>query len=224
MSPETSRLVLIVIGALALAAWMAGFAFVSWVAKGKSRSRFDAVERFTLEELPEGEMLSDLVELNGEAGALSARLAALLARDGLPMYGPVQLTDVTAGRVAFESLGLPMGGRSSKVRGEVIFRPGKGGAVEAAYVVEIPGAKGLLIGAWVMSAAGLVALVATFWGIWTFVINSPSVAVRTQTFQMAQVVHLLWPPFLLAGLAKVRSRGAWTGLHAMLVNLPFATL
>ena len=53
--------------------------------------------------------------------------------------------------------------------------------------------------------AAMVALVAGSWAIRTFVVPHPDPAIRGQVFQMCQVAHFLWPPFLFAGLYRARN-------------------
>ena len=56
---------------------------------------------------------------------------------------------------------------------------------------------------------GLVVTIGLYFVLRTWVAQSPDEHVRWQVLQMVQAVHLLWPPFLLAGLArKVRSQSA----------------
>lgn len=78
--------------------------------------------------------------------------------------------------------------------------------------------------AWWLSGIGLVAIIAGFTLIKTLVVNHPSPAIRWQTVQMAQVVHLLWPPFLAVAFAKAHKISGQTIaglLDGMITNLPY---
>jgi hypothetical protein len=48
------------------------------------------------------------------------------------------------------------------------------------------------------------------WALWNFVASSDSPSVRTQAVQVVQIVHVLWPPFLIYGL--------WRGIRRATVN------
>ena len=222
MSPESASIVLYGVTAIALAVWLSAFEFLRRLGRNQSEAGREATERFTLDAPPEGQVITEGMELKGEPQKLSARLAAVLARDGLSMFGPVQLTTVNYSRVEFESMGSPMGNRrSSRIRGEVEFRPSRGGMTEAIYLIEMPRSRGLMAAAWVVQTIGLAAIVLGFWAVKTFVVDSPSAAVRAQAFQMVQVIHILWPPFLLGGLAVGPKRAARNQIHALVSNLPY---
>jgi hypothetical protein len=73
----------------------------------------------------------------------------------------------------------------------------------------IVGAGPLLRIAAAVCVAGLFVTVGLYLLLQAYVADSPDEHLRWQVFQMLQAVHLLWPPFLLAGLArKVRSQSA----------------
>ena len=59
-------------------------------------------------------------------------------------------------------------------------------------------------GAAVVQLLGLAAILIGFWLIGTYVVPNPNPAIRGQTFQMLQVVHFLWPPFLFGWLHRLR--------------------
>lgn len=42
--------------------------------------------------------------------------------------------------------------------------------------------------------------------IWFAVVQNDNATIRYQVFQCAQIVHFLWPPFMLVGLARVAKR------------------
>jgi len=60
------------------------------------------------------------------------------------------------------------------------------------------------------------------WAMFTYVLPSPNPNVRGQAFQMAQVVHLLWPPFLFASLARQPARWITARVDALVNNLPYS--
>lgn len=57
--------------------------------------------------------------------------------------------------------------------------------------------------------------------IWVFVVNNENPAVRWQVFQTLQVVHVLWPPFLIMHLYRSGQRHARTFVSNHLRQLEF---
>jgi hypothetical protein len=56
--------------------------------------------------------------------------------------------------------------------------------------------------------------------LFLFVVRAAHPAVRWQTIQMIQVVHLLWPPFLFLALYRRLKSGAMAQMDAFVHNLP----
>lgn len=70
-------------------------------------------------------------------------------------------------------------------------------------------------------AAGLVALAVAAWAMPTFVLDHPEAAVRAQAVQTLQVIHFLWPPFLLAAVRRRIRANAVRLVEDHLNNLRF---
>jgi hypothetical protein len=69
---------------------------------------------------------------------------------------------------------------------------------------------------------GLVAIVGGCWLMFTYVVASPNPDVRWQTFQMLQVGHFLWPPFLFGALYRRGRRETAAQFEALAGNLPYS--
>lgn len=74
---------------------------------------------------------------------------------------------------------------------------------------EVQSTTGLILGARIVVTLGAVLVIALYYLLHEYVVTSENGAVRAQVIQMVQSIHLLWPPFLLAGLA-LRSRTRMT--------------
>ena len=81
---------------------------------------------------------------------------------------------------------------------------------------------GLLIGAWIALALGLAALIIAPWLAFAYALPSPNPNVRAQAFQVCQMVHFLWPPFLFAFLSRQPGRMFRARMDALVHNLPYS--
>ena len=234
MSTETATLILNLIAAVALVGWVAGLTFV--IATGRMIASVshppDGEARFEPEVDPTvagdfgagptssapargrttlyGEGL-----IEGQAARLARRFASRLASSGLAPGFPARVVEAADDRVGFEApstVGQP--------RGVVEFADAGGGRVGTRYRVDVGGTTSLLVGAGVILAAGLLAIVSGYWLVSTYVISLGNPAARVQTIQMLQVVHLIWPPFLLGGIARRRVGVVREALDTTLANLP----
>ena len=106
-------------------------------------------------------------------------------------------------------------------RGQLRFTPLGADRTRIDYAVEVSAGRGLLWGGAAFVALGLVALVVGCWAIQTWAIPNPNPGIRGQTFQMFQVVHFLWPPFLFGGIYRMQRRAVRDGFDALVHNLPY---
>ena len=53
--------------------------------------------------------------------------------------------------------------------------------------------------------------------IWQFVVPNGHPAIRWQVVQMVQIVHVLWPPFLVAALYRRQRRAAESAVGSLLL-------
>ena len=87
---------------------------------------------------------------------------------------------------------------------------------------EITGQVGLLGAAKTVVVVGAIVVAGLYCALRAFVVTSDHEAVRWQALQMVQAVHVLWPPFLLAGLARKMRREVVTEVQRVLANAPYA--
>ena len=220
MDPEISKGVVIAIASIGAVAWLAGLVVLLRATHERRERAREAVERFDVSsESAEGTIVGE-AEVDGTPEELSAKLAKLLARDGLGPLGPVKIVSCDRREVVFETLGptsSPSGGRRGWFR---LAPAGKRTRIE--YAVETSSGRVLLGFGWLILALGLAGLIAGVWLEFTYIVPSPDPNIRTQAVQMAQVVHLLWPPFLFAHVSRQPARMLRTRVESLVNNLPNA--
>ncbi|MFH0946571.1 MAG: hypothetical protein V2A76_15355, partial [Planctomycetota bacterium] len=203
------------LAAAGLLVWIVSVWFVSWAGKV---SRQDSDLSYDPERTARG-AISGEAEIEGRSDELVTRSASLLASGklGLP-FGPARILERTADRIGFTASGIGTQLRSS-FRGSLSFTAANPRRTVVRYEATV-GRGGLLIAARVVLVAGLLVLIGLYLTLDDFVIGSPNPAVRAQAVQMAQAVHFLWPPFLLAGLERARRRVIRNTLETFVSNLP----
>jgi hypothetical protein len=168
--------------------------------------------------------LTGSAEVTGEAKTLVARAAMVLVQDSLHTLCPIQILEKTDDRLRFEQVRNGVGSQQAGWgfrQGELRFTPLGPGATHVAWAIELTNLRWLLWLGGLFQAAGLVALVAGCWVVYTYVASSPNPTVRWQTFQMLQVVHFLWPPFLFGTLYRRGERAVAARFEALVHNLPY---
>jgi hypothetical protein len=163
-------------------------------------------------------------DLNGAAEDLSKRAAAIIAKESLGTLGQIKIEEQTDDTIRFERLALAPSGQSAWAtlrRGEMHFTPAGAGRTRVEYLLEVSRGRGLLLAAFLVQIAGLIALVTAALLMETYVVNNPDPEVRYQVIQMVQVVHFLWPPFLLAYLYRRSRRQAAAWFDTMVHNLTY---
>ncbi len=221
MDPQVSQTVFAAITAVATVVWLVGLQFLLT----SSRQGRAGPQQVPAEEAGAGEgregWLSGSAEVDGDASTLASRAATILAKGA---FGPVKILEKTDDRVRFERVEAGLGRQPAGHwfrRGELRFAPLRSGRTRVEWAAEPAGMRALLgLGA-AFQAAGLLALVVGGWAVYTYFATSPDPALRGQTFQMLQVGHLLWPPFLFGALYRRGSRAAAAQLEALANNLPY---
>ncbi len=223
---DTNAAAWIVIGLTSVGAliWLAGLAFLWRTTRDiRERDRSSAM-RFEVEEPSGPGLLAGEAEVDGRPDDLSEKLAATLARDGLPPFGPVRILSCDSRRLDLETTGSvgSAGGIDGKVRrGQFRFTT-VGSRTRIDYAIEVPSGRVLLGIGWLFVVLGLAALIGGCWLMFAFVVSSPNPSARSQAFQMFQAVHLLWPPFLFATLARQPARMIEARVSALVHNLPYS--
>lgn len=217
MSTETAQLVVYLIATVEFIVWLAALQFVLLTARRSKSENQAAIEAG--EPLPAHWVLGS-TEVEGQPAELVRRAAGLLARQGGGT--PVKILDCTENRLVFEGLHFDARNRVAFRRGELRFASVGRTRTRIDYAVE-PARRGLLLRlAGLFLILGLTVLIAVAGLLLTFVVSSPNPGIRGQAFQMFQAIHLLWPPFLFAGLYRHNIRSVRSTFEALTNNLPFA--
>jgi hypothetical protein len=99
--------------------------------------------------------------------------------------------------------------------------PTGSGRTRIDWVAEVTTLRWLLKVGVVFQLIGLIALVVGSWALFTYVASSPHPGLRWQAFQMLQIAHLLWPPFLFGSLYRWGRSAVRAQFDALVHNLPF---
>jgi hypothetical protein len=160
--------------------------------------------------------------VESDSPELHLKAARLLAEGKLGV--PLKIVHCDEREVAFEPV---MVLRWFKLRRGILrFEPAGSGRTRIGYsIIGRRSAQGLLWLAWLFQGLGLLAIAIGFYVISTHVVHHPDPSVRTQSVQMVQVIHFLWPPFLFAGVSRKFNRLLRTLsdrlLDALAHNLPY---
>lgn len=208
---KTAELVLYAITAVGVIVWLAGLRFL---VGASAMRKGPPADRFNLTGSEPKNLITGSAEVQGEPAELAAKAASLLARGG------VKILEQTQDQVVFEGPASgPVGPRTRQ--GRLQFASRAHGRTRIDYDVEVSGGEGLLVGGAIFQLLGLIALIVGFWLIRTYVVANPNASVRAQAFQMVQVVHLLWPPFLFGGLYRRGYGAVRAGVDTLVHNLPY---
>src|SRR5262249_30813771 len=143
-------------------------------------------QSFTPAPPPSDEGIAGSAEVKGHAAELSSRAANMLAMLGAS--GNLKILEHADDRIVFEGTGQALANGLQGIgwggfrRGEIWFTE-RGGKTRIDYAVTIPSQKWLLWTGFAVQALGLIALIVGFWALQTYVVTSPSPAVRTQVVQ-----------------------------------------
>jgi hypothetical protein len=216
MQGSPALVILISITAVASTIWLIACNYLAnspAMAAKRSRNTLDAAD--TIDSLePSATRVVGRKEIEGAAAENSRRFAAMLAKEGLWPGGLIQILNRSDHLVSFV---VPGNGRGPS--GEVRFDPKGNNACMAEYVVDYPGIATVLKIGWIIQAIALLVLAVGFWALRTFVATSSNPAIWGQSFQMIQIVHFIWPPFLMGYLYRVRYRLIRDQIETILVNL-----
>ncbi len=225
MDPETGKWIVIAIAAVGAVAWLSGLAFMIRVTREHRASAQQAAERFDIEDGAVAGTIVGEAEVAGHPEELSEKLARLLARDGMGPLGPVKIVSCGPREVIFEAAGIAPG---SSGHVQAVLRRGRfrltpsGSRTRVEYAIETPSGRVLLGLGWLFVFLGLVALVTAGTIMFGYILPSPNPEVRGQAFQMVQVVHFLWPPYLFGSLSRQPARFIRARVEALVHNLPYS--
>lgn len=215
MSQEIAEQVIFGITAVGFVVWLLSLIFLL-----KSASLIQPATHDGFDDSPGQRLLAGNAEIDGDPKPLAVKAAAVLASGTL---GPVKIVDKADDRIVFERLepvtGKQPAGRWFR-RGELRFAALRQHRTQVEWEVE-PTFLWLLKAGAVVQTLGLVGLGIGCWAMSIHVATSPVPAVRWQSLQMLQVVHVLWPPFLFGGLYRRGVRGVKAEFEALANNLPY---
>jgi hypothetical protein len=218
---QTAQLILYAVTVLAAVVWLSGLRFL--VASARMLPSPSA-EQLDFDDAPPPTRICGTTEVESEPTELASKAAIVLAKGSIGPLGQLRIVERTEDRVIFDGTvvqaGNPALGQYVR-RGELRFTSATPGRTRIDYAVEVCSGRGLLWGGAVFQILGLIALVAGFWLIRTYVVPNPNPAVRGQTLQMLQVCHFLWPPFLFAGLYRKRHNALRSALATFAQNMPY---
>ncbi len=215
MTTSAAEMLLYAITAVAVAAWVAGLEFMVATVR---RGRKGAAEFAKADDPAPANLIYGSAEVQGNAAELSQRAAAILAAKS------VRISERTDEKIAFETPSEIMPGQNfnlPSLNGQLLFTPLSAQTTRVDYAIAKPHVRALLILGFVFQALGFIAIVAGFSLIYFLVVQSPSPIVRWQTFQMVQVVHFLWPPFLFARNISKNRFVLYAQFDTFIHNLPF---
>lgn len=217
METEQAQILVATIAGAAAVVWLFGLQYLA-----ASRKPLPPGGGLDCAEPSSPDCILGRAEIEGRPDMLAARTAAALAQ-GNP-FGSVRIVDKADDRVGFERLGpgdFRRGAGSWTERGAFRFAPAGHGRSQVEWTGEMS-RMGLMIALGALfQVLGLAAIAIGFWAMWTYVVVSPSPAVRWQSFQMLQVAHFLWPPFLFGSLCRRGKRDAAARFESLVQNLPF---
>ena len=166
-------------------------------------------------------------EVNGQVtvdecpAGLASKLARVLAQPQVSQLGIVKVVRADSDRVTFEQAAQVNRQAACRIReGEVRFERAESSSSLARYRLLIDERCGLLVAAQGILILGLVAIVGVGAVMAMIVVPSPDAATRWQTIQSCLLVHVLWPPFMLAAQYRNGRKMAVGRIEILLANLP----
>lgn len=222
MEPEIASTILVAIATVLFMIWATAVRFMLRAMRERQAHSDDAAQAIGTENLPG--TIAGSAEVPGQPEVLSARLVERLVQSGLGFLGPIKIQSADRREVYFEAAANTPGATGSLpggIRRGVVRFSTAGNKTRIEYRVEAGSTRVLITLGWLFIALGLAALVAGLCLEFAFVVPSPQAAIRAQVFQMIQAVHLIWPPFLFAQLARQPVKLIRTQLDALINNLPY---
>jgi hypothetical protein len=201
MDETSAQFWLEVIASVAILFWTVGH----WLVRRTAR---------LLESTP----IESAIEVDGEPAELRRRAAATFARG--EQRSTLQRLRVDA--VDDESVQWTSALPVVRYRGAMTFARAGPGRTRIAWraAAEPPV---LRFARW-FTLAGAVVVLGLFLLLSELALPDPNPAIRGQVFQMVQAIHVLWPPFVFVGLARMLRRQFGADLDRVAHNLPHASV
>jgi hypothetical protein len=215
MDTATAEMVLYGMTAIAVAVWVGGLQFLVATVR---REKKGVEESSKFGEPAPANLIYGSAEVEGNAAELSHRAATLLAAKSARIF---QCTDesidfeTTNDYFPRQKFNIPV------MHGQLRFTPLSVQTTRVDYAIAKPRIPILLIWAFAVQALGFVAIITGFLVLYFLAVPNQNPGVRWQTVQMVQVIHFLWPPFLLGFLHRKIIAVIKTQFDAFIHNLPF---
>lgn len=225
MSEEAARIVVWSLIAVAVVAWFLGARSLAQAYRWRQSRSEDSFSSDVYgdpqsgwrDPVTPGEVTGQ-VNVEAPQAGLATRLARVLAQPATSGLGNVKIERADETSVEFDQIDVP--GSFRMQHGLVQFVRLDGNRTQALYRVEFGSGRGLLIAAQAILIAALVAIVGVAIVMEKWVIPSAEPGIRWQAVQTCQLVHLLWPPFMLSALYRRGRESNLSRLETLLVNLP----
>ncbi|MEZ6062691.1 MAG: hypothetical protein R3C19_20295 [Planctomycetaceae bacterium] len=167
--------------------------------------------------------------VSGQPAGVSDSLARLMMTSTTmgPFSSSYEIIDRTSERLLVRPSGSSMGNRSAGVNfseAEFTFERVDRNLVSVRYRLDFDRMAARLRRATlaIILGLGLPVLILVGSLIWHFVVRSANPGVRWQVLQTLQIVHVLWPPFLMMQSYKWRRTHATTFVSNLLASLELA--
>ena len=230
MELETARLIFFIVTPVMLAVWLAGTVYaLSKLRRTDDRYGPDDQSGSGGSDIITGEALIETGTGDGRE-AVSKKTAELLASSATAAgQGLVKITERTADRIVFEMVrgahtGYGKRPPQAMSEGLITFEERSGG-VRVRYAVDVSRFTRImrLVTYLVCFAYGGLIVVVLPVCLWLWVVNSEDPGVRGQAVQTVQMVHGVWPPFLMGYLTgRIRKTPALV-MDALLANVKAVT-
>lgn len=221
MPAETASLAFVAIAGSMALVWLIGVRFAFSRLRPQSRQADDRLGIDLPEDAIAGE---DLIE--GTRELLAKRIAERLMAFSPAATSPlVKVTECTPARVAFERIAGMPGGPQLRFDAAVMTLTQEGSRVRVRYAVSLKRfSTRMRIAAFLVcfGYGGLFVFGVPLL-IWHLVLPSEDPAIRGLVFQTFQMVHGVWPPFLLGSLSSSAIRATTGYFEGLLADLKHAT-
>jgi len=171
------------------------------------------------------DVLTGEAELTGDAEAISKKIAEqLIAATSMGGMSGVKITDRTRERIAFEKIKGVGGHVATVFDSGLVTLDARGEKVRVRYAVSHRRFARIMriVTYLVCFLYGGIFVIGAPLLIWHFVVNSENDNIRRQVWQTFQMMHGVWPPFLvgfLSGYLAKRSAGFFDTLLANLGHI-----
>lgn len=174
--------------------------------------------------LEEGEMApAGETTLEGEPMEISRKIARALVGGPSPGLIPLRVVSADGDRVKFRTpTGAAIMPLTGGLEGEFVLRRAADGKVRVALRTN-RGAqrRAAKITLWICLLVGLPVLIGVPALLLALIVGHPHPAARWQAMQAMQIVHVLWPPFLVLWLGRRNQRVIEEGLGQVLDRLKY---